>query len=915
MLLDRLPERAALSQLLDGARAGRSGVLVLRGEPGVGKTALLDWAVGSAAGLRVVRVAGVESEMELAFAAVQQLCAPMLDQLAGLPDPQREALGVAFGLETGAAPDRFLVGLAVLSLLSEAAERQALLCVVDDAQWLDRASALVLAFVARRLLADPVALVVAAREPGEEFRGLPELAVGGLGEGDARELLGSVIRAPLDERVRDRIVAETRGNPLALLELPRGMPGMPGLPGLSALPGVPGRIEDSFRGRLEVLPAATQRLMLVAAAEPAGEPALVWRAAERLGIGAEAAWPAADAGLLVIGERVTFRHPLVRSAVYRAAPAPDRRAAHQALADATDPRADPDRRAWHRAQASLGPDEDVASELEASADRAQARGGLAAAAAFLERSAALTLDPARRAGRALAAAQATYQAGAFDTTLRLLGTAEAGPLDELQRARADLLRGQIAFSSSRGSDAPPLLLKAAREFEPVDLRLARETYLDALAAAISAGRLALGGGMREVAEAARAAPPPGPPRGPDLLLDGLALLVTEGYPAGAPVLRQAVSAFRGPDVSAEEGLRWLWLASRAAWMVWDYPSWDVLSDRQVTLARDAGALFALPLAFNMRAGVHVFAGEFTEAASMVAQAESVIEVTGSSLAPYGALALAVFRGQEAQAAQLIQTATDDVGRRGEGRALSLMDWADAVLCNSLGRYEEALAAAQRASEDSLAVQFTGWALVELVEAAVRSGVPERAAGALQRLCGIARACGTDWALGAEARSRALVSDGEAAEHLYREAIDRFGRTRLRVDLARARLVYGEWLRRQRRRRDARDQLATAYQIFDSVGAAAFAERARIELRASGGQARERAVQAPDALTAQEALIARLAGDGASNAEIAAQLFISPATVAYHLRKVFTKLGVSSRSQLAPALSARQGAVPLVTPQR
>ena len=530
-------------------------------------------------------------------------------------------------------------------------------------------------------------------------------------------------------------------------------------------------------------------------------------------------------------------------------------------------------------------------------------------------SAALTLDPARRAERALAAAQARYQAGAFDAALALLATAESGPLDELRRARADLLRGQVAFSSSRGSDAPPLLLKAARQFEPLDPRLARETYLDALAAAISAGRLALGGGMREVAEAARAAPPPpGPPRGPDLLLDGLALLVTEGYPAGAPVLRQAVSAFRRPDVSAEEGLRWLWLASRAAWMVWDYPSWDVLSDRQVTLASDAGALFALPLAFNMRAGVHVFAGEFTEAASMVAQAESVIEVTGSSLAPYGSLALAVFRGGEAQAAQLIQTATDDVGRRGEGRALSLMDWADAVLCNSLGRYEEALAAAQRASEDSLAVQFTGWALVELVEAAVRSGVPERAAGALQRLCGIARACGTDWVLGAEARSRALVSDGAAAEILYREAIDRFGRTRLRVDLARARLLYGEWLRRQRRRRDARDQLGTAHEIFDSVGAAAFAERARTELRATGGHARQQTAETPDTLTAQEALIARLAGDGASNPEIAAQLFISPATVAYHLRKVFTKLGISSRNQLAPALPARPGAAPPVTPQ-
>ena len=641
----------------------------------------------------------------------------------------------------------------------------------------------------------------------------------------------------------------------------------------------------------------------------------MWLAAERLGIGLEAVAPAADAGLLVIGDRVMFRHPLVRSAVYQAASPGERRAAHQALAGATDPQADPDRRAWHRAQAAPGPDEEVAAELERSAGRAQARGGLAAAAAFLERAAALTLDPVRRAGRALAAAQAKYQAGAFDAALGLLATAEAGPPDELRRARADLLRGQIAFSSSRGSDAPPLLLKAARQFEPLDPRLARQTYLDALAAATFAGRLALGGGMREVAEAARAAPPPpGPPRAPDLLLDGLALLVCEGYPAGAPVLRQAVSAFRGTDVSAEEGLRWLWLASRAAWMVWDYDSWDVLSGRQVTLAQDAGALIALPLAFSNRAGVHLFAGAFTEAASMVARYESVIGATGSSVAPYGALALAVFRGREAQAAHLIQTATNDVRRRGEGGGLSFVDWADAVLCNSLGRYEQALAAAQRASEDSPAMHFTSWALVELVEAAVRSAVPERAAGAVQRLSGMARACGTDWVLGAEARSRALVSEGAAAESLYREAIGCFGRTRLRVDLARARLLYGEWLRRQRRRRDARDQLGRAYQIFDSIGAAAFAERARIELRATGGYARQRAAETPDTLTAQEALIARLAGDGASNPEIAAQLFISPATVAYHLRKVFTKLGVSSRSQLAPALPARPGAAPPVPPQ-
>ncbi len=521
--------------------------------------------------------------------------------------------------------------------------------------------------------------------------------------------------------------------------------------------------------------------MLVAAAEPAGDPALVWRAAERLGIGAGAR--RARGGRRAADDRGAGHVPASAGAVGgvpgRVA-RPERRAAHQALAGATDPQADPDRRAWHRAQATLGPDEDVASELERSAGRAQARGGLAAAAAFLERAAALTLDPARRAERALAAAQAKYQAGAFDATLGLLGTAEAGPPDQLRRARADRLRGQIAFSSSRGSDAPPLLLKAARQFEPLDPRLARETYLDALAAATFAGRLALGGGMREVAEAARMAPPPpGPTRGPDLLLDGLSLVICEGYPAGGPVLRRAVSAFRGTDVSREEGLRWLWLACRAALIMWDYDSFDVLSDRQVTLARDAGALIMLPIAFNMRSTAHLYAGEFAPAASMVAQAESVIEATGSSIAPYGAVALAAFRGREAQAAHLIQTATDDAERRGEGRALSFIGWAAAVLYNSLGRYEEALAAAQRASDDSPAVQFASWALVELIEAAVRSGVPGRAADALQRLSGMARFCGTDWALGAEARSRALVSDGAAAENLYREAIDRFGRTRLR----------------------------------------------------------------------------------------------------------------------------------------
>jgi DNA-binding CsgD family transcriptional regulator len=910
MLLNRLPERAALGQLLEAARGGRSGALVVRGEAGVGKTALLEDAIASAAGMRVARVAGIESEMELAYAALQQLCAPMLDGLDRLPDPQREALGVVFGLRAGEAPDRFLVALAALSLLADAANKQPLLCVIDDAQWLDRASAQAIGFVARRLFAEQVAVVVATREPGGEFGGLPELAVGGLGDGEARELLASVIRRPLDERVRERFIAEAGGNPLALLELPQELtPAEPaGAVGVPAAPGLLRRLEDSFRQRLGGLPETTQRLLLVAAAEPTGDPVLVWRAAGPLGIGMEAAAPAEAEGLLTIGARVTFRHPLVRSAAYRAASPEERRAAHRALADATDPQADPDRRAWHRAQAAAGPDEEVAAELEHSAGRAQARGGFAAAAAFLERAAALTSGPARRADRALAAAQATSQTGAFDAALGLLAAAQAGPLDELQRAQAALLHGQIAFASFRGTDAPPLLLEAARQFEPLDARLARETYLEALSAALFAG------GLREAGQTARAAPPPPrPARPPDLLLDGLALLATDGYPAGAPVLKQAVSVFRGGEVSREEGLRWLWQACYAAGLVWDYGSLDVLSERHVKLASKAGALIAMPIALNIRAWPHLLAGEFAAAASLITCLEAVTEATGSSIAPYAALVLAALRGRETEAARLIEAGMKEAEHRGQADWLTFAQWATAVLHNSLGRYERALAAAEQASEDSPVLWAANWAVAELIEAAARSGAPERAGPALQRLSQMTRACGTDWALGIEARARALASDGEAAETLYREAIDRLGRTPMRVELGRAQLVYGEWLRRQRRIRDARDQLRRAYTLFTGIGMEAFAERAGVELRATGAQALKRTGGTPDVLTAQEALIARLAAQGASNPQIAAQLFISPATVAYHLRKVFAKLGISSRSQLARALPTWPNATHAVTP--
>jgi DNA-binding CsgD family transcriptional regulator len=900
-LTDRVSERGVLDRFVAGVRAGDGRALVVRGEPGVGKTALLDYLAGRAAGCLVARAVGVQSEMELAFAGLHQLCAPMLDRAESLPAPQREALWTAFGLSAGPAPDRFLVGLAVLGLLSETAGERPLLCVIDDQQWLDRASAQALGFAARRLAADPVGLVFAARVPGQDMAGLPELVVEGLAAGDARELLDSVLTGPLDAGVRDQIIADTNGNPLALLELPRGLTPaqLAGGFGLSSAVPLDGRIEENFARQLETLPAQTQRLVQLAAADPSGDPVLVWRAAGRLAIGAGAADPAVAAGLAEFGARVRFRHPLVRSAAYRSASAQTRRELHGALAEVTDPAADPDRRAWHRAQAAPGPDEEVAAELERCAGRAQRRGGLAAAAAFLERSAGLTVDPARRAQRALAAAQAKYRAGALDAALGLLAMAEAGPLDELQRARADLLRAQVAFASSHGRDAPPLMLGAAKQLEALDARLARETYLEAFTAALFVGRLSAAVG--DVARAARMAPaPPGPARAPDLLLDGLALLVTDGYPAGTPALRRALLAFGGQDISAEEGLSWLWLAGRAAMAVWDDETWHVLASRHVKLARDAGALSELPLAVRSRILLHAHVGELAEGAALIAEAQAVADATGSQLGPYGALGIAAFRGREAEATELIRATMDGVTSRGEGRGFT-SQYAAALLYNGLGRYDQALAAAELVCEyDDVGV--LGWSLAELVEAAVRNGQPARASDALQRLSEITRASGTDWALGTEARSRALLSEGETAEHYYREAIERLGRTRMRPALARAHLLYGEWLRSENRRRDARAELRTAHDLFTTMGFEAFAERARRELAAAGDTVRKRTVDTASELTAQEAHIARLAVDGRTNAEIGAQLFLSTRTVEWHLGKVYTKLGVASRRELRRALT-------------
>jgi DNA-binding CsgD family transcriptional regulator len=907
LLRGRRSECEALDHVVAGVLAGQSRAVVLRGEAGVGKTVLLEYLAERASQCRVVQAAGVEAEMELPFAGLHQLCASMLDRLGNLPDPQNEALATAFGLSSGESPDRFLVGLAALTLLSDIAEERPLLCVVDDAQWLDRASAQALAFVARRLRAEAVAVVFSERESSRELAGLPELAVGGLADDDARALLESVVTGPLDERVRDRIVAETHGNPLALMELPHGLTHaeLAGGFGLSTGSPLSGQIEESFRRRLRGLPPTSRELLLIAAAEPVGDPLTVWRAAELLGVGAQAAGPASRAGLGEFGARVRFRHPLVRSAVYRSSSLDDRLRAHRGLAEATDPETDPDRRAWHLAHATPALDETVAAELEESASRAQARGGLAAAAAFLRRAAALTPEPEPRARRALAAARCSHEAGAPDSALELLAMAEAGPLDELQRARAELLRAQIRFAVNRGRDSPPLLLAAARRLEKLDAKLSRETYLDAFSAALFAGRLGVGASMREVAEAVLAAnwgesggrSPPAC----DLLLEGVAVLTTQGYAAGAPTLKRALSAFRDEPMSEEDALRWLWLACRVARALGDDASWDALTDRQVRLAREAGALSLLPIALIERFGVQLFLGDLSEAQSLVAEAEVVVEATGSHLAPQGAIALAAWRGSENEVSELIEASRQEVVRRGEGLWLIATEWASAVLFNSLGRYEEALAVSEQAGEDPDELGVSTWVPTEFIEAAVRAGQPERAAAPLRRLQEISRASGSDWTLGVEARSRALLSQGDEAERLYREAIDRLGRTRVKVALARAQLLYGEWLRREGRRVEAREQLRTAHATYAAMGMEGFAERARRELVATGEKVRKRSVETRDDLTAQEAQIARLAADGRTNPEIGSQLFISPRTVEWHLHKVFTKLGIGSRRDLRQAL--------------
>jgi DNA-binding CsgD family transcriptional regulator len=893
VLLGRARERRALAELLDSARSGHGGAIVVRGEAGVGKSALIDDAVASAHDVRLLRATGTEFEMELAFAGMHQLCAPLLDRLDDLPGPQREALEVSFGQKVGAPPDPFLVGLATLTLLSDAAADAPVLCVVDDAQWLDRASARALTFAARRVADERVAVLLGVRETGRplEVDALPGLPVGPLPEAEARALLAAAIRAPLDEQVRDRIVAEARGNPLALLELaavtaPAGLAGGFGVSAPSA-----GPVEDLFHRRIEELPPETRRLLLVAAAEPLGDPLLLWRAAQRLGVAVAAAAPAEDTGLLEIDRRVRFRHPLVRSAVYRAASPTERRRVHGALADVTDERLDPDRRAWHRAQAAAGPDEEAAAELVGSAGRARLRGGLAATAAFLERAAALSPDPQRRVERLLDAVESWLAAGAPDEADDLLATVNEDALAPLLRARTELLRGRLALFTRRSFHAPTPLRRAARRLESLDVEAARETHLDALLAALIVGPL--GEDVPAAATAARLAPAAsGPPRTVDLLVDGVAALLQGERATGTPPLQEALA-----DTDAAVWTHRPMLVALVALEMWDMDAYVRILDLNAERARAAGALTSLPNVLEALAGAAVPTGRFRTADLLHEEADE--HATSACIAPptYCGLYLAALRGQEEVATSGIDAVLQDATARGEGLLVAYSHFATAVLYNGLADYPRALAAA-RMAWDQLSFGFVGMLLRELVEAAVRAGRPELGAEAFVALREGTRASGTAWARGNEACCAGLLADGETAEGHYREALEHLARAGADLELARARLLYGEWLRREGRRVDAREQLRTAREVLTEIGADGFAQRAERELRATGQRVRrQRDPRTVDALTPQELHVARLAATGAASKGIAAELFLSPRTVDAHLRSIFRKLGISSRRQL------------------
>ena len=911
MLLDRDVEKQALDRLLATVREGLSGSIVLRGEAGIGKSVLLEYVIASAGDVQVTHVVAVESEMELGFAGLHQVLVPFLRGLERLPAPQREALGSAFGLIGGVAADLFLVGLAALTLLADAAAEQPVLCVVDDAQWLDQASAGALAFVARRLFADRIGMLFAIREPSERvtaFEGLNELRVGALPDDEARELLASVAAGSLDQRTRERIVLESRGNPLALVELggeltPAQLAGSSRLP--EPLP-LSRRLEERFLSRVRTLPQQAQTLLLLASAQQFGQPGQLWRAAESLGIAREAAdLPELDR-LLTFEPRVAFRHPLIRSAVYQGASLRARRQAHEALAAGSDPCLDPDRRAWHLAAAAVGPDEGVAAELERAADRARGRGGYAATAAFFNRAADLTPDEQRRAMRRLHAAQAELAGGAPAVAASLLEQTMPSLADGLGRAEARCLEAHVRFALGECRGIAAMLLDAARAFKPLDLARARETLREAFEVSLYAGREAGEAGTSAIARVARETPrsPEAPELPADLLLDAVALLDVD-YAAGARVLQRAIRRYAEDNATdGREIAKFSDLGIMAALELRDDRSAQALSSRILKLARERGDLMALLQALAHQVQEDVLAGRFSAAEAALAEGQDIASATGNigvfRSAGIMGLRLLGWRGEEGRTREVAAAATADAIERGAGGHVVAVRSQVAPLELALGNYQAASDWLRPVYEEDPFYAGT-FVLPDLIEAATRTDKRPVALAALERLSERSLASGTELALGLLARSRALLADDSSAENRYNEAIGHLERCQTRPELARAHLLYGEWLRRRRQRRDAREQLMIAYDMFDSMGAEAFAKRARVELLATGEHVRQRTVATRDELTPQEERIAWLASEGASNHEIAAQLFISPSTVAYHLRKVFRKLGIHHRAQLAHAM--------------
>ncbi|NJP99892.1 AAA family ATPase [Streptomyces zingiberis] len=897
-LYGRHEETCRIDELTAAARKSRGGALVLRGEAGIGKSALLDHARRTASGFLVIEASGSEGEAELPFAALHQLCLPVLGHLAALPAQRREALQVAFGLTAG-VPDEFRMGLAALELLAAAARERPLLCLVDDGHWLDAASSKALAFLARRISAEPVAMLLAVRPPSPagELDALPGLSVGGLNDTDARALLSTKARVPLDEQVRRRIVAESRGNPLALLELPRAGGYAP--PGA---PSVPTRIERGFQQRLRDLPEEARLLLTIASADPTGDPGLLWPAALRLDLDVtETGAAAAATGLVDFSTRVRFCHPLARSAVYRAAGARLRRTAHRVLGEVTDPVLDPDRRAWHRAEASAGPDEDVAEELERSASRARSRGGAVAAAAFAERAAALSLDTARRIERTLAAVQAHLDAGSTDTAAELLATVESAPLDELRHVRVDLLRGKIAFVRHTDGDGPMFMLRAAHRLAALDPQRSRECFLDAVEMSMAVGRSS--GVLDTVLAAARTAAPAGATHAPDLL-DVLALLAEERHREAVPLVRKLLSsppaeAGDGGGDGTGDGDGPLWrrrpaLAVMLASEVWDPHTQAAITDWLIRTGEESGSPLVLRLGLAPMASLAAVCGDLARAATAIAEEEAIADAFGGPPVFYHRLHLAAMRGRREAAAELFATATAEAAERGTGQIVAHVHWAAAVLNNGLADYPAALAAARRAAESG-ELYLAGFALPELVEAAVRCGEPDAAAAALASLTERTEAGGTASGLGIAAYARGLVT---GAEGHYREAVERLAESPLLPYRARAHLLYGEWLRRRGRRRDGARQLHLAHELLSGAGLEAFARRAADELRAAGERVRgPAATPVHDRLTPQEVSIARLVATGATSKEVATRLFLSPRTIDAHLRNVFRKLGITSRRQL------------------